>query len=148
MTSRARVNVLRTIKSLSFGKEKDWYFKNPKYLFDTFCCPFYGIVARSNRIVSYFSHFYRLVSSTSFPNLGSACLLMVYRMSALWALIAKVDIAYSTCTTIWRPKRKCRKWRYFAFALKVYPICKICDACCCFRNPLTVWKSIQQPQIM
>lgn len=73
---------------------------------------------------------------------------MAYRMSALWALIAKVDIAYSTCTTLWRPKRKWPKWRYFAFALRVYPICKICDACCCFRNPLTVWKSIQQLQII
>lgn len=81
-------------------------------------------------------------------NLGSACQLMVYRISTSWALIAKVDTVYCTCTTLWRPKRKWRKLRYFAFAFKIYPKCKICDACCCFRNPLTVWKSIQQRQIM
>ena len=92
---------------------------------------------------------YRLVSSTLFPNLGSAREFMVYRMSALWALIAKSwHSVQHVHNILWRPKRKWRKLRYFAFALRVYPMCKICDDCCCFRNPQTVWKSIQQPQIM
>ena len=71
-----------------------------------------------------------------------------FRISTSWALIAKVDTAYCTCTTLWRPKRKWRKLRYSAFAFKIYPKCKICDACCYFRNPRTVWKLIQQRQIM